>query len=153
MSKLKNNRQTKQEIRAYAGQLLWAVFDDILSSQNALLQYPTEGLADDLSLEAAYQALWHFESDEHWQNTEIYYLDAQLALLKTMAKALMANQDFPEMLCNTYPKQGRVLCHSEQAFQKNCWLWPWTVCWTLSERFYQYLIRETRQLRKILNRY
>ena len=33
----------------------------------------------------AYQALWHFEADEDKQRAEVFYMDAQLELMRQMA--------------------------------------------------------------------
>jgi hypothetical protein len=116
------------QARAHAALLLLAVLDETITPSQAILQWPNhipgQVVLTDPSLEAAYQALWHFECDETWQQTDVFYLDAQLMLLKTMATQLAANQDFPKQLCQQYPRTGQITRQSEWQFWKKLLLWP-----------------------------
>lgn len=91
--------------RKAAGDLLEAVFDERVTPRYALNHWPV--LADgwqDPSLDAAFQALWHFEADEEKQQTEVYYMDAQLELIKQMAAYLQQGKDLPHYLLKAYDK-------------------------------------------------
>jgi hypothetical protein len=114
--------------RAYASLLLMAVLEETMTPSQAILQWPNhvpgQVASADPSLEAAYQALWHFECDDTWQQSDVFYLDAQLMLLKTMATQLAANQDFPKHLCDQYPRSGQVKRQSEWQFWLGVILWP-----------------------------
>ena len=81
------------ERRVRAGRLLDWVLDEAIAAPHALAQWPVPvtppgEVPGDPSLEAAYQALWHFHSDEGARLASPYYLDAQLRLLRTMADTL-----------------------------------------------------------------
>lgn len=65
-----------------------------------------KSLADeDASLLAAYQILWHFEADETEQQTQPFYLDAQLQLLSQVAQCLAQGQELPVYILKSYPAE------------------------------------------------
>jgi hypothetical protein len=59
-------------------------------------------------LSCAYQALWHFEADEDKQQTELFYMDAQLELLRQMAGFLKEGQELPLYILRMYSPQQAV---------------------------------------------
>ena len=82
--------------RQSAARLLEAVLEERMEARVAINSWP-EPLRQlpvdkqpDPSLEAAYQALWYFEADEERHHTEMFYLDAQLELLRQMAAMVRA---------------------------------------------------------------
>jgi hypothetical protein len=94
--------------RQLAAQLLAAVTDERLSPQLAINRWPESGHYTDPSLEVAYQALWHFEADEEKQQTELFYLDAQLELLRQMSAFLQEGRDLPAYFLKGYTPNHRV---------------------------------------------
>jgi hypothetical protein len=96
------------QARMKAGQLLDQVLDEVITPRKALNQWPTGIGLDDPSLASAYQALWHFESDEEQQKSIVYYLDAQIELLKQMSRMLMQGKALPLYMERPYPRSMRV---------------------------------------------
>lgn len=94
--------------RQYAAQLLEAVIDERMEPRLAINRWPEPVELPDPSLDAAWQALWHFEADEDKQQTEMFYLDAQLELLRQMALHLKAGRDLPAYFLRTYPEEHQV---------------------------------------------
>lgn len=101
--------------RQQAGRLIEAVLDEELTARRALNRWPP-GLAgcQDASLDSAYQALWHFESDETQQQTQVYYLDAQIELLKQMSRYLSQGKTLPSYLITPYPEEHRVRFYQDK---------------------------------------
>jgi len=93
---------TLQERRIKAAKLLEAVIEEAIEPRMAINRWPIGPEMTDPSLECAYLALWHFESDEVPQKTELFYLDAQLELLQQIANHLKANQNLPPYILRTY---------------------------------------------------
>jgi hypothetical protein len=93
---------TQAERRMKAGQLLEAVIHETLEPRMAINRWPESGDLPDLSLDCAYVALWHFEADEFQQQTELFYMDAQLELLRQIAEHLKAGRDLPPHMLRTY---------------------------------------------------
>lgn len=87
--------------RHQAGLLISQVLAEEITSRYALNHWPQATLWDP-TLQAAYQALWHFEADESAQQQEMYYMDAQLALLKNMASYLEQGISFPDYIHRAY---------------------------------------------------
>ncbi len=100
----------RRERRQQAGCLLNDVLEERLAAQLAITRWPESGAQDlpDPSLDTAWQALWHFEADEHRQKTELFYLDAQLELLRQMAGFLSQGQDLPAYFLHRYSKEHRI---------------------------------------------
>jgi hypothetical protein len=96
------------QARIKAGQLLDQVLDEVITPRQALNRWPTGIGIEDPSLTSAYQALWHFESDEDQQKTIVYYLDAQIELLKQMSRMLMQGKSLPLYMERPYPRSMRV---------------------------------------------
>lgn len=94
--------------RQAAAALLEAVLEERLEPRLAIVRWPETGDVSDLSLQVAYQALWHFESDEDKQQGELFYMDAQLELLSQMARFLRAGQSLPGYMLGTYSPDTRV---------------------------------------------
>lgn len=99
--------------RKLAARLLEAVIDEEMTAQVALNRWPYQNPEDlidesDPSLDIAYQALWHFEADETQQQTEMFYLDAQLTLLQQIADTLALGEALPEHLLEVYSPEHRA---------------------------------------------
>ena len=96
------------ERRQQAAQLLDLVLDEQLEPRRAINRWPEMGAAFDPSLEAAYQALWHFEADEDRHKQEVFYLDAQLELLKQMAGTLRQGHALPKYMTQAYSPDTHI---------------------------------------------
>lgn len=94
--------------RQRAAQLLEAVIDERMEPRMAINRWPEPIKEPDLSMDCAYQALWHFEADEDKQKTEMFYMDAQLELLRQMARHFKAGQDFPPYILTLYRKKSPI---------------------------------------------
>lgn len=106
-------------LRQEASRLIGQVLDERISPRFALNRWPGDPDAEaDASLASAYQALWHFEADEEQQQKELYYLDAQMELLKQMARHLASGNVLPDYLCRSYPKDHTVLYYEEKRVLK-----------------------------------
>ena len=88
--------------RQQAAQLLEAVINEQLSAQLAINRWPVLETNEDTSLDCAFWALWHFEADELQQQSETYYLDVQLELLKQIAQFLKDGSDVPLYITARY---------------------------------------------------
>lgn len=95
-------------LRQQVAQLLNDVLDERITAQVAINRWPVPQVVVDPSLECAFWALWHFEADEVQQQTEVYYLDAQLELLRQMAQFLAQGQDLPPYMLATYTGHAPV---------------------------------------------
>jgi hypothetical protein len=101
--------------RQQAAQLIEAVLDEALAPRLALNRWPPLPPGEpDPSLLSAYQALWHFEADETQQQSEVFYLDAQLELLKQMAHYLARGADLPAYLQRAYPADHTVVFYRDK---------------------------------------
>ncbi len=103
-----NVESQKQTLRKQAAQLLEAVIDERVSPQFAINRWPETVECPDPSLESAFQALWHFEADEDKQKHELFYLDAQLELLRQMAGFLKHGHALPGYFLRSYLPAHRV---------------------------------------------
>jgi hypothetical protein len=128
--------------RQRAAQLLKAVLDERIEPRIAINRWPESNERPDPSLNCAYQALWHFESDEDKQKNELFYMDAQLELLRQMVGFLKEGKDLPLYIIRMYsPSQPirffyprswweeswRLLCRSWQEFMAY-WQQIWHLC-------------------------
>jgi HrpA-like RNA helicase len=95
-------------LRQQVAQLLEDVLMERLSPQVAINRWPVPKTVQDPSLECAFWALWHFEADEVQQQTEMYYMDAQLELLRQMARFLAQDQDLPPYMLASYKNHAPV---------------------------------------------
>lgn len=102
-------------LRVQVAQLLDAVIDEQVSAQVAINRWPVPQTVVDPSLECAFWALWHFEADEAQQQTEVYYLDAQLELLRQMARFLAQGQDLPGYMLASYAGHDPVRFYYKQS--------------------------------------
>ena|GEM_PF-3092524 len=95
--------------RQRAAQLIEAVINEEIEPRLAINRWP-EALDEppDPSLECAYQALWHFEADEDKQQSELFYMDAQLELLRQMAVFLKDGKDLPGYMQRMYSPEQKV---------------------------------------------
>lgn len=103
--------QTSPELialRQRAAKLLEDVLDERISPQLAINRWPEAGELPDPSLEIAYQALWHFEADEDKQQSEVFYLDAQIELLRQMAVFLKDGRELPAYFLKGYSPDHTV---------------------------------------------
>jgi hypothetical protein len=88
--------------RQRAAQLLEAVLDERIEPRIAINRWPESVEQPDPSLNCAYQALWHFEADEDKQQSELFYMDAQLELLRQITNFLKSGQDIPLYIIRMY---------------------------------------------------
>ncbi|MBX2861810.1 MAG: hypothetical protein KTR14_11300 [Vampirovibrio sp.] len=105
--------------RKKAGQLIQSVLEERITPSMALSQWPyfyNGNYLHDETLNAAYQALWHFESDEDHQQDELYYMDIQLELLKQVASYLCRGKDLPGHILAAYPNKGNIIFYGEKPF-------------------------------------
>lgn len=103
--------------RQRAAQLLEAVIEEQVEPRVAINRWPEPITEPDASVDCAYQALWHFEADEQKQQTELFYMDAQLELLRQMSRCLKSGQDLPGHILALYRPKSKV-----RYFQANS---PW----------------------------
>lgn len=125
--------------RKRAAALLEAVLDEKIEPCIAINRWPQSDSSFDPSLDCAFQALWHFESDTEKQATEIFYLDAQLELLRQMAHTLQQGESLPAYILQLYgaaPKARffydySLLKESNRLFKKNIeWFFElWHTAW------------------------
>ena len=73
-----------------------------LAPSVAINRWPDDGTAQDPSVAVAYQALWHFEADEDKQRAEVFYMDAQLELMRQMAVTLGQGRPLPAHMLSGY---------------------------------------------------
>jgi len=102
--------EQRKKRRMAAATLLRMVIREEMQARLAINRWPViENAADenDLSVKIAMQALWHFEADEDRHHEELFYLDAQLELLKQMSTFLEQDRDFPEYMLTLYPLDHR----------------------------------------------
>jgi|GEM_PF-2960525 len=100
----------RRKRRKAAAALLRMVIREEMQPRLAINRWPIIENADDendLSIKIAMQALWHFEADEDRHHEELFYLDAQLELLKQMSTFLEQNRDFPDYMLTLYPLDHR----------------------------------------------
>ncbi len=107
--------------RLSAGHLLDAVLDERMEARQAIVRWPETGECPDLSLDVAYQALWHFEADEERQRGELFYMDAQFELLSQMARYLLAGKPLPPYMLKAYSPDYRVRFFYGQDFWRDLW--------------------------------
>lgn len=134
-------------LRQQAAQLIEAVLDERMEARLAILRWPEQGLLPDPSLEIAYQALWHFEADETQQQSELFYLDAQLELLRQIAWFLKDGRDLPAHFL-----QGYSPAHQPRYFYD---VSPVTESMTLLRRLCRRSVniwRQALQLNPLLNK-
>ncbi len=115
--------------RQRAAQLLEAVIDERIEPRMAINRWPEPATEPDPSMDCAYQALWHFEADEDKQKSELFYMDAQLELLRQMSLALQQGHDLPGHILALYRPRGKVRFFQEKA--------PWTALPLWGKRFWQ----------------
>jgi hypothetical protein len=96
--------KTLQTLRKEAGLLIEQVVDETTDCRWALVHWPVPvgQRCLDESLNVAYQALWHFYSDDATLSQEAFYLDVQLQLLRRMAYHLQRNEELPLELLMGY---------------------------------------------------
>lgn len=92
----------KQARRQRVAQLLEAILDERIEPRIAINRWPEPTKEIDPSVDCAYQALWHFEADEDKQKSELFYMDAQLELLRQIARHLQGGQDLPPHILALY---------------------------------------------------
>lgn len=105
--------------RQQAAQLLEDVLDERLTAQVAINRWPSPEDQKDPSLHCAFLALWHLEADEVQQQTEIYYMDAQLELLRQMSNYLKAGKDLPDYMLANYIKRPWIRFYLDQSLWKD----------------------------------
>jgi hypothetical protein len=94
--------QSRLERRKKAAALLEAVLDETIEARIAINRWPESLNSPDPSLDCAYLALWHFEADETQQKTEVFYMDAQLELLRQIVNHLEAGRELPPHILRIY---------------------------------------------------
>ena len=88
--------------RYKASHLIEAVIDEEIEARIALNSWPDEPIGKDTSLDIAYQALWHFEADEDQQQSELFYMDTQIELLKQISRKLAKGETLPTYIIKNY---------------------------------------------------
>ncbi|WP_373532582.1 hypothetical protein [Vampirovibrio sp.] len=101
--------------RQRAAQLLEAVIEEQVEPRIAINRWPEPITEPDPSVDCAYQALWHFEADENQQKTELFYMDAQLELLRQMSRCLQQGEALPPYILALYPPKSRVRFFQSQS--------------------------------------
>ncbi|MEB3244725.1 MAG: hypothetical protein VKJ06_01930 [Vampirovibrionales bacterium] len=127
----RNTQAATAQRRQHAGHLLEAVLDETLTARQALNRWPlfAPGKPEpDPSLAAAYQALWHFESDEEKQQGQVFYMDIQFEMLSAMSRFLKLGQPLPPDILTHYepaiaPDEQPVVYDPQLGFFK--WLPAW----------------------------
>jgi hypothetical protein len=131
--------------RRQAAWLLEAVLEERMEARLAINRWP-EPFPDcppeeraDPSLDAAYQALWYFESDEERHHTEMFYLDAQLELLRQMAVFLKEGRDLPAYIRQAYSPEHHLSFYYPQSWWESlrqelkqqiaAWVSAWKRVW------------------------
>ena len=89
--------------RQKAAELIEAVLDELLTPRQAINRWPSVSHVDE-SLDVAYQALLHFESDERQQQEEVFYIDVQLALLAQIVHHFKLDQPLPQHILWEYQR-------------------------------------------------
>lgn len=126
-----NQTEAQRLRRRQAAELLLAVVGQQLTPRQGLSRWPAMPSHDalpDESLKAAYNALWHVEADEEAQQREMFYLDAQLELLRQMARYLAEGLDLPAFVLQAYRNKPDVVFFDDRAviqkplFQLKRWL-------------------------------
>ncbi|MBK8190766.1 MAG: hypothetical protein IPK79_10000 [Vampirovibrionales bacterium] len=117
------------QLRRDCAGLLQQAVEESLTARQAINRWPAPSGADP-SLDAAYQALLHFEADEVQQRGEMFYMDAQLALLSQIAAFLADNRDLPPYMLSAYPVEHRTAVFHERevllkplAQCRDAWQW------------------------------
>ncbi len=129
------------EKRQRAAQLLEAVLDERIEPRIAINRWPESIEPPDPSLNCAYQALWHFEADEDKQQSEVFYMDAQLELLRQITGFLKKGQDLPAYMLQMYAVQQPV-----RFFYNRPWLEDSQALLHLTWRTFLRFWRQTWQL-------
>lgn len=113
--------------RRQAAWLLEAVLEERMEARLAINRWP-EPLSDrspeeqaDPSIDVAYQALWHFEADEERHRTELFYLDAQLELLRQMAAFLKEGRDLPPYIRQAYSSEHCLAFYYPRTWWEALW--------------------------------
>jgi hypothetical protein len=96
------NPEDPLDKRQRAAQLIEAVLDERIEPRIAINRWPESTTLPDASMFCAYQALWHFEADEEKHRSEMFYLDAQLELLRQIACFLKQGKDLPPYIIRMY---------------------------------------------------
>lgn len=88
--------------RQRAAQLIEGILNEQIEPRIAINRWPESTDIPDASLTCAYQAVWHFEADEDKQKSEMFYMDAQLELLRQIASFLRQGKDLPPYIIRMY---------------------------------------------------
>ncbi len=123
--------------RQRAAQLLEAVLDERIEPRMAINRWPEALKEPDRSMDCAYQALWHFESDEDKQQGELFYMDAQLELLRQITLYLKDGKDLPPHILKLYWTNEPVRFFYDRS--------PWVDSFTIARRFWQAVVRIWQQ--------
>lgn len=129
--------------RQRAAQLLRAVLEEQIEPKLAINRWPEPITEPDPSMDCAYLALWHFEADEEKQHSELFYLDAQLELLRQMSRALERGENLPSHLLALYRPRKAVRFFQEQS--------PWSVLPLWLRHFWQHSCQSWQQALALLN--
>jgi hypothetical protein len=125
--------QSGQPFRQQVAALLDAVADEQVAPQVAINRWPVPQGHQDASLDCAFWALWHFEADEAQQQSELYYMDTQLELLRQMAGFLGQGRDLPPYMLAGYGDHPAVRFYYAHS--------PWLDYWQrVSERWQRFTI-------------
>ena len=110
------NAQNPLEQRMFVGKIIIAVLTERISVKRALLLFPKD--AEDLSVQAAWHALCHFEADEDIKRKNPDYEQEQLEYLEFIAFTFKDGKELPENIIASYKKfhQETLLPHKSNIF-------------------------------------
>ena len=86
--------------RKFVSRLIYKVLTSSISVKEALLQYPKD--CDDLSIQASWHAISHYEADEELRLKDKIYAQEQYDYLEFIAETLQANKDLPQNIIDNY---------------------------------------------------
>jgi len=88
----------RREIKQSAGRLIQKVLDRALSARDCLAQWPSGGDLGDETLDCAFEALNHYESDEDIRQRDPAYAQRQREELQLLVDCLLNDQPLPPRL-------------------------------------------------------
>lgn len=87
--------------RQYVGEIIIAVLTERICVREALLRFPKSALKDP-SVQAAWHALCHYESDEDIKSKDHEYIKEQVSLLEMIAFEFKDGHDLPVNIIEGY---------------------------------------------------
>ena len=101
LSKLKDKQIIDcTDDRIYTGKLIAQVISGRLDIKRALVNFPKD--VPDLSIQAAWHALFHLEADEDIRANDAEYKEEQDIYLKQIAETLSEGKELPQNVIQAY---------------------------------------------------